>query len=74
MELTLFEMLFTGALSFGLGWGVANVFGWSLTRGLAGLLIAVMAGTLIGIRPDVAAVGGLTMAAGYVALRIRARQ
>ena len=74
MELTLFEMLFTGALGFGLGWLVANVFDWSLARGLAGLLIAVMAGTLIGIRLDVAIVGGLMMAAGYAALRIRARR
>lgn len=73
MELTLFEMLVTAALGFLLGWAVANVFRWPLARGLAGLSLAVLAGMLIGVRPNVASIGCLTMAAGYVALRIQAR-
>ncbi len=73
MELTLFEMLFTAALGFALGWGVAHVFAWPLARGLAGLLLAVMAGTLMGIRPDVAAVGGLMIATGFAFHRWWAR-
>ena len=66
MQIAIVEMLFAAVVAFGLGWTVAHKHQWTPGRALAGLLIAVLAAMLIGVRTDVGVIGGVMMGGGFV--------